>query len=92
MSVTKVNILHTVENLKIPRRVGEYWWDELIIGKAISKPGFKQAVQDTLTGSKDAVAGVKGKQGHEWDAGIWVRSLKRLRWRMSNTSRLRSTK
>jgi len=79
VSVTKVNFLHTVENLKIPQRVGEYWWDELIIGKASSKPGFKQAVQDTLTGFKDAVAGVKGKQGHEWAAGIWVRSLKRLR-------------
>ncbi len=79
VSVTKVNFLHTVEDLKIPRRVGLYWWNELIVGEASSKPGFKQAVQDTLKGFKDAVAGVKGKQGHEWAAGIWVRSLKRLR-------------
>ncbi len=78
-SVTKVHFLHTVENLKIPRRVGIYWWDELTIGKATTKPGFQAALQNALGGLKDAFSGMKDKGKSGWAGGLAVRTMKRLR-------------
>ncbi len=83
VSVTKINFLDTVENSGIPRRVGEYWWDELIIGEAKKKPGFIQAVKDSLNGFKrgvsDAASGRLSKESKGAASGLVVRSIKQFR-------------
>jgi hypothetical protein len=83
ITTTRLNFLHAVENLKIPRRVGEYWWEELITGEMTKKPSFNQAYQDVMNGFREAVTGTQGKltgqQPGGLAAGVWVRSLKRLR-------------